>query len=104
MTTKPNSIGEIDTKKEKLPPHTEKGHRSGGGKDGEAMEKTIADSSFKVDNASVKGELIEEISPISRVVKRTDKDGWTDGQTRTRTMAAGSSVTWMHCSIRYKVT
>jgi hypothetical protein len=35
---------------------------------------------------------------------RMDKDGWTDEQTRTRMMAAGSFVTWTHCSVRYKVT
>jgi hypothetical protein len=35
-----------------------------------------------------------------RVVTRTITDGRTDG----RTMAAGSFVTWMHCSVRYEVT
>jgi hypothetical protein len=32
----------------------------------------------------------------NRVVTRTIEDG--------RTMAAGSSMTWTHCSVRYKVT
>jgi hypothetical protein len=36
----------------------------------------------------------------TRVVTRTITDGWTDG----RTMAAGASVTWTHCSIRFEVT
>jgi hypothetical protein len=34
------------------------------------------------------------------VVTRTIMDGRTD----TRTMAAGSSMTWTHCSVRYEVT
>jgi hypothetical protein len=29
-----------------------------------------------------------------------DDNGWTDG----RTMAAGASVTWTHCSVRFEVT
>jgi hypothetical protein len=35
-----------------------------------------------------------------RIVTQTIKDERTDG----RTMAAGSSVTWTHCSVRYEVT
>jgi hypothetical protein len=34
------------------------------------------------------------------VVTRTFSDGRMDN----RTMAAGSSVTWMHCSVRFEVT
>jgi hypothetical protein len=36
----------------------------------------------------------------ARVVTRTITDGRTDGWT----MAARSSVTWTHCSVRYEVT
>jgi hypothetical protein len=36
----------------------------------------------------------------ARVVKRTFSDGRTDG----RTMAAGASVTWTHCSVIFEVT
>jgi hypothetical protein len=38
--------------------------------------------------------------PSGRVVTRTIEEGRTNGWT----MAAGSSVTWMHCSVCYKVT
>jgi hypothetical protein len=41
---------------------------------------------------------------VGRVVMRTMTDERTDGRTDDRTMAAGSSVTWMHCSVRYEVT
>jgi hypothetical protein len=36
---------------------------------------------------------------LPRVVTRTIEDGWTDG----RTMATRSSMTWTHCSVRYKL-
>jgi hypothetical protein len=36
----------------------------------------------------------------SRVVMRT----FSDGQTDNRTMAAGASVTWTHCSVLFEVT
>jgi hypothetical protein len=39
-------------------------------------------------------------TPESRVVTRT----FSDGQTDDRTMAAGASVTWTHCSILFEVT
>jgi hypothetical protein len=40
------------------------------------------------------------VSAVAKVVTRTITDGRTDD----RTMAAGSSVTWTHYSVRYKVT
>jgi hypothetical protein len=40
----------------------------------------------------------------ARVVMRTISDGWTDRRTDGRTMAAGASVTWTHCSILFEVT
>jgi hypothetical protein len=36
----------------------------------------------------------------SMVVTRTFSDEWTDD----RTMAAGASVTWTHCSVLFEVT
>jgi hypothetical protein len=39
-------------------------------------------------------------SYIVRIVTQTIADGRTDA----RTMAAGSFVTWTHCSVRYEVT
>jgi hypothetical protein len=37
---------------------------------------------------------------VTRVVTRTFSDGRTDD----RTMAAGASVTWTHCSVLFEVT
>jgi hypothetical protein len=40
------------------------------------------------------------LQAIARQGCHADDNGWTDG----RTMAAGASVTWTHCSIFYEVT
>jgi hypothetical protein len=48
----------------------------------------------------MQGNECDTKAPTPRVVTRTITDGRTDG----RTMAAGSSVTWTHCSVRYEVT
>jgi hypothetical protein len=68
VTTKANSLGEIDTKEEKPPPQilTKKGHASRGSKKGKEVEKTIANPPLKVGIASVKGKLVvEDFGPIS---------------------------------------
>jgi hypothetical protein len=44
--------------------------------------------------------LMKEQHVEPRVVTWTIVDGRTDSQT----MATGSSMTWMHCSVRYEVT
>jgi hypothetical protein len=67
MEIKPNNIGEIGTREEKLPSHilTKKGYASGGGKNSKAMKKTIADALLKVGNAYVKEESeVEKFGPI----------------------------------------
>jgi hypothetical protein len=42
--------------------------------------------------------------PSIMVVTRTFSDGRTDGRSDDRTMAAGASVTWTHCSVLFEVT
>jgi hypothetical protein len=61
-------MDEIGTKEEMSPPHSlsRKGHASGGGKNSEAMKKTIMDASLKVRNACMKEESdVEKFDPIS---------------------------------------
>jgi hypothetical protein len=61
-------MDEIDTEEEMSAPHSlsRKGHASGGGKNGEAMKKTIADASLTVCNAYLKEESdVEKLDPIS---------------------------------------
>jgi hypothetical protein len=68
LTVKASNMDEIGTKEEMLPPRSLSGkeHASGGGKNSEAMKKTIADALLKVRNACVKEESgVEKIDPIS---------------------------------------
>jgi hypothetical protein len=63
-----SNVDEIGTKEEMSPTHSlsRKGHASGGGKNGEAMKKTIADALLTVCNAYVKEESdVEKLDPIS---------------------------------------
>jgi hypothetical protein len=68
LVVRANDMDDISTKEEMLPAHSlsRKGHASGGGKDGEATKKTVADALLMVCNAYVKEESdVEKLDPIN---------------------------------------
>jgi hypothetical protein len=68
LAVKANNMDEIGTKEEMSPVHSllGKGHVSGGGKEGEAMKKTIADATLTVCNAYLKVESdVKKLDPIN---------------------------------------
>jgi hypothetical protein len=84
LIVKASNADEIGTKEEMSPTHSlsRKGHESGGGKNGEAMKKKIADASLVVCNAYVKEESdVEKLDPISSTgTKHGEENSFGQGQ------------------------